>query len=749
MAQAMDLTAFTRVRDDGSLGMDFAVEGVSCGGCISRIETALKHVPGVIDARLNFTNKRLSVGWAEGAAVPDDVVRSLEQLGYTAHPFSPEAAENDDDRQAKQLLKCLGVAGFAAMNIMLLSVPVWTGSDITPETRDFFHWLSALIALPAAAYAGRPFFASAFAALRNRSVNMDVPISLGVLLALGMSLVETVNHAENAYFDSAVMLLFFLLCGRYLDRAMRRRTRTVAGNLAAFRTETAHRLEADGALVAVPANALKPGDRVMVRPGDRVPADGVVLGGMSEIDEGLITGETRPRVLKAGDTVYAGSLNFSGALTLRVTAGGEKTLLDEIERLLDKAVQSKSRSVQLADRAARYYAPVVHTAAALTLIGWLIAGASVHDAIITAISVLIITCPCALALAIPAVQVVTAGKLFRAGIFLNSGGAIERLAEVDTVVFDKTGTLTLPDSRVANVAEIPPDLLATAARLALSSRHPLATAVARESEDKRPFDQATEEPGRGVRAMVDGIEVRLGSPAFCGVAVANHDAAAPDASIIAFRHGRRPTVMLVQQSLRPDAVAVVDALRKRGLDIRILSGDRRDAVAPIAAALGITDWQAGVTPKDKVAALQALKAQGRRTLMVGDGLNDAPSLAEAHVSMSPITAAELSQAHADAVFLGTRLAPVLEALVTARQARNLMTQNLCLAVIYNAVAVPIAIAGLVTPLIAALAMSGSSMLVTLNALRLRLPRRKPEPPAPSPAPEQQPAPVPQMEWIGG
>ena len=743
MTQAMDLSAFTRVRDDGSLGMDFAVEGVSCGGCISRIETALKRVPGVVDARLNFTNKRLTIAWTEGAVVPDDVVRSLEQLGYAAHPFAAQAAENDDDRQAKQLLRCLGVAGFAAMNIMLLSVSVWAGSDITPETRDFFHWLSALIALPAAAYAGRPFFSSAFAALRNRAVNMDVPISLGVLLALGMSLVETVNHAEHAYFDSATMLLFFLLCGRYLDRAMRRRTRATAGNLAAFRTETAQRLDAGGVLVAVPANALKPGDRVVVRPGDRVPADGVVLGGTSEIDEGLITGETRPRALKAGDTVYAGSLNFSGALTLRVTAGGEKTLLDEIERLLDKAVQSKSRSVQLADRAARYYAPVVHTAAALTLAGWLLAGASLHDAIVTAISVLIITCPCALALAIPAVQVVTAGKLFRAGILLNSGGAIERLAEVDTVVFDKTGTLTLPEARVANAGQIPADLLATAARLALSSRHPLAIAVARESHDKRPFDGATEEHGRGVRAMIDGVEARLGSPAFCGVTLTEQEAVAPDASIIVFVHGAQHAVILVQQSLRPDAVMVVDALRQRGLDVRILSGDRRDAVEPIAAALGISDWQAGVTPKDKVAALQALKAQGRRTLMVGDGLNDAPSLAEAHVSLSPITAAELSQAYADAVFLGTRLAPVLDALVTARQARNLMMQNLWLAVIYNAVAVPIAIAGLVTPLIAALAMSGSSMLVTANALRLRLPRRKPVVPSPPPAP------VVQMELIAG
>ena len=728
MSEASDLSAFTHARDDGSLGMDFAVEGVSCGGCIRRIETAVKHIPGIVDARLNFTTKRLSVAWERdlgGAAVPDDIVHALERMGYAAHPFAAAAAEDEDDRQAKQLLRYVGIAGFAAMNVMLLSVSVWSGNvtDITPETRDFFHWLSALIALPAAAYAGQPFFRSAYAALRGGAVNMDVPISLGVTLALGMSLVETWKHAEHAYFDSAVMLLFFLLCGRYLDLAMRRRTRATAGNLAAFRAETAHKLDANGQLVAVPAATLRSGDRLIVRPGDRVPADGVVLDGASEIDESLITGETQARTLKAGDTIYAGSLNFSGALTLRVTAAGQKTLLDEIERLLDKAVHSRSRSVQLADRAARYYAPVVHTAAALTLIGWLIAGASAHDAIITAISVLIITCPCALALAIPTVQVVTAGKLFRAGIFLNSGAAIERLAEVDTVVFDKTGTLTLPEARVANAAAIPADLLETAGRLALSSRHPLAAAVAREGADRRPFDQAAEEHGQGVRAMVNGMEARLGSLAFCGIADVDRAATAADASLIAFRHGNRHTVFQVQQTLRPDAKAVIDALRARGLGIRILSGDRIGAVAPIAGALGIADWHAGLTPRDKVAALQALKAQGLRTLMVGDGLNDAPSLAEAHVSMSPITAAELSQAHADAVFLGARLSPVLDALATAQRARALMMQNLWLAALYNAFAVPVAIAGLVTPLVAALAMSGSSVLVTLNALRVRWPSR--------------------------
>jgi Cu2+-exporting ATPase len=347
------------------------------------------------------------------------------------------------------------------------------------------------------------------------------------------------------------------------------------------------------------------------------------------------------------------------------------------------------------------------------LAGWLIAGASVHDALITAIAVLIITCPCALALAIPAVQVVASGALFRANVILNAGDAIERLAEVDTVVFDKTGTLTLPEPRLVNAAALDPELLQMAARLALSSRHPLAVALSREATTRVPFDDAVVEPGQGVRARINGIDTRLGSPQFCDVVTSN----ASQASAVCFRHGKRFAVIAIAQKLRPDAVDVVNALHGRGLDLHILSGDHVEAVAPVARALDIEQWQGGLKPAEKIACIETLKAGGRRVLMVGDGLNDAPSLAAAHVSLSPISAADVTQAQADAVFLGEKLKPVLDAIVVARRARKLMTQNLWLAAIYNAVAVPVAIAGAVTPLIAALAMSGSSLLVTLNAVR--------------------------------
>jgi Cu2+-exporting ATPase len=722
MPEALDLSLFAKPAGDGTLGMDVAVEGIACGGCIARIEGAMKRLPGVTEARLNFTNRRLHVAWSDGVFKPAQILQTLESIGYRGHPFLPLHAEQAEAAEARRLLRCLAVAGFAAMNVMLLSVSVWSGNvtDITPETRDFFHWASALIALPAAAYAGRPFFTSAWQALRARSLNMNVPISLGVILALGMSVVETANHAEHAYYDSAIMLLFFLLVGRTLDQAMRRKTRAIAGNLAALKGETAHRFVGDE-LVSVPVAALNAGDRVLVRPGERVPADGVVLGGGSEIDESLITGETARRKVAAGATIYAGSMNYFGTLTLKVTAVGGTALIDEIERLLEKAASAKSRATRLADRAARVYAPLVHATAALTLLGWLLAGASVHDAIVTAIAVLIITCPCALALAIPAVQVVASGALFRAGVILNSGDAIERLAEADTVIFDKTGTLTLPEPRVVNAAVIDPDLLQKASRLALSSRHPLAVALAREAALRSPFDGAVEEPGQGVRAMIDGVEARLGGAEFCGVT--EMPAPAPGTSSIVFCHGGRSTMIAISQRLRTDAVEVVRSLAGLGLELNILSGDRNDAVAPIAQALGIANWGGELKPADKIALIEDMKAQGRRILMVGDGLNDAPALAAAHVSLSPIAAADVTQAQADAVFLGERLRPVVDAIAIARRARRLMSENLWLAAIYNAIAVPVAIVGAVTPLIAALAMSGSSLLVTLNALRAYKGRR--------------------------
>ena len=721
MLMTRDFSHYVKDVDADTAHLDLAVEGVSCAGCMAKIERGLSSIPDVTRARVNFTDRRLAIEWKKGALNPALFIDRLAELGYKAYPFEPMRAEIEEASRAKWLLTCLGVAAFASMNVMMLSIPIWVGTDMLPETRDFFHWLSALVVLPSAAYAGQPFFKSAWQALRARSVNMDVPISIGVILALAMSLVETINHAEHAYFDAAIMLLTFLLAGRFLDQKMRQRTRAVAGNLAALKAETATKFVGPDEIREVPIAAVQPGDIVLLRAGERCAVDGVVIEGRSEIDQSLITGETRHVPAERGVAVYAGTLNMSGSLRIKVSAAAEGTLLAEISRLLENALQARSRYVQLADRASRLYAPLVHITALLTMLGWVALGASWHDAIVTAIAVLIITCPCALGLAIPAVQTVASGAMFRAGVLLNTGDAIERVAEVDTVVFDKTGTLTLPELDVVNAGAVPPAVFELAGRLALASHHPVAAAVARAAQARSPLADVVEEPGQGVRTALDGEELRLGSPAYCGaeaqaLAVMSED---PEVSVVAFSRGDERYVFAVRQQLRADAKDTIAALHARGVVVELLSGDREPAVRHAADTLGVAIWRAGVKPADKIAHIEALKRRGRKVMMVGDGMNDAPALAAASVSMSPISAAHLSQSTADLVFLGKELAPVVTAIDYARKAMRLMRENLALAIGYNVLAVPIAILGYATPLIAAVAMSGSSLLVMLNALRAR------------------------------
>ncbi|MCP1971883.1 Cu2+-exporting ATPase [Bradyrhizobium elkanii] len=690
---------------------------------MGKIERNLSSIPDVTSARVNLTDNRLALEWKAGALDPALFVKRLAELGYRAYPFQRDNAETLEAERAQELLRRLGVAAFAAMNVMMLSIPVWSGnvSDMLPEQRDFFHWLSALIVLPAAAYCAQPFFSSAFAVLRARGTNMDVPISIGILLALATSLIETIAHAEHAYFDAAIMLIAFLLAGRYLDQNMRRRTRAFASNLAALKAETAAKFISPTEIRTVPVAAIKPGDIVLVRPGECCTVDGNVIEGSSEIDQSLITGETLPAIATPGSAVFAGTLVRSGTLRVRAAATSDGTLLAEISRLLDHALQARSRYLRLAERASRLYAPIVHITAFLTMLGWLASGATFHNSVVTAIAVLIITCPCALGLAIPAVQTVAAGALFRSGVLLNAGDAIERIAEVDRVIFDKTGTLTLPELDVANLAGIPEDVVKLAGRLALSSRHPVAAALARAAGANEPLADIEEEPGRGVRGYYEGAPIRLGRPLFCGAdsladEILCHD---PEASVVAFSHGEARHVFAIRQRMRPDAVEVVTSLARLGIMVEIVSGDREPAVRRAAETLGIHKWRANVSPTDKVARVEDLTSRGYKVLMVGDGLNDAPALAAAHASMSPVTATHMSQAVADAIFLGAHLGPVIKAVIASRGALRLMRQNLCLAVVYNVLAVPVAIAGLVTPLIAAAAMSCSSVLVMLNALRAR------------------------------
>ena len=723
-APMADPGLYVRTGADGATELNLAVENLHCPGCIPRIEGALRGQPGVLEARVNLSSRRLRLRWRGGATAADLLAPVLAQ-GYRLAPFDADAVAAAGEAERRALLRALAVAGFAAGNVMLLSVSVWSGlaADMGAATRSLLHWVSALIALPAVAYAGRPFFASAVAALKGGRLNMDVPISLAVLLATAMSLFETVRGGPLVYFDAAVMLLFFLLIGRTLDLGVRGRVRSAAENLLALRARSATLIEADGRRRSVATAALACGARVAVATGERIPADGRIVAGRGEIDTSLVTGESLPRPVGIGDGVFAGTVNLGAPLEIEVTATGDGTLLAEIGRLMAAAEQGRARYVRLADRAARIYAPTVHGLAAATFLGWLlIAGASWQSALMTAVAVLIITCPCALGLAVPAVQVTAVARLLRRGVLVKSADGLERLAQADTVVFDKTGTLTLGRPELVNGDAVSPADLRLAASLACVSRHPLARALCRAAGSVVAAPGVREEPGMGLEAAVGGRPVRLGHRTWCGVADAG-PAAAPEMEMWLAVEGCTPARFTFRDAPRADAGALIGWLRRQGFSISLLSGDRPGAVRPLAEALGIADWQAECRPADKTARLAAMARAGHRVLMVGDGLNDAPALAAAHVSASPAEAADISQTAADVILQGDGLAPLAEAIRVSRLARRLVLQNFALAFGYNAIAVPLAVAGHVTPLIAAAAMSASSIAVTLNALRLNLLRR--------------------------
>ena len=699
--------------------LSLIVDNMTCGSCMAKVERTLQALHGVSAARVNLSARRVSVEFEPGAVTPRSLVDALAAAGYHAADVADVPA-NAGQKRERELLIRIGIAGFAAANIMLLSVSVWAGmlSDMGPGVSGFFHWVSALIALPAIAYAGQPFFQSALGALRARRFNMDVPIAVAISLATGMSLFQTLRGSEQVYFDAAVSLLFFLLIGRFLDQRVRVKAAGAAQHLMALRADWASVIGIDGAISNVPARALEPGMRVQVAAGARVPADGIVRRGTADLDEGLITGETTPRSVGPGDAVFAGTVDVTGPIEIEVTAAESNTLLAEIGRLMEAAEQGRGLYVRLADRAARIYAPLVHLLGLATFVGWLVAGYGWEAGLTAAIAVLIITCPCALALAVPAVQVAAASRLFGKGLILKAPDGLERLAEIDTIVFDKTGTLTLGEPQLLEVDRIAPDVLRRAASLASASRHPYSRALVRAATDRLgPVAVAsgvTEHPGLGLSRSTSAGEEQLGSTAFAGAGDTGSAAvlwyAAP---------GQTPIGFNFRDQLRPDAAKVMAALRAAGYQTELLSGDSPARAEAAAIEAGITAVRGGQSPAEKIGRLAALKNAGRRVLMVGDGLNDAPALAAAHASLSPATAADISQTAADVIWRGGSLAPIVELLAVARESRRMALQNFAIALTYNAVCVPLAMLGFVTPLIAALAMSTSSIAVTANALRLR------------------------------
>lgn len=721
-----DLAGFVQLTDEGVANIDFVVPNMNCAGCMAKIERHFSKDETIKKVRVNLTQRIVHFEWLSELNTASRIAAGLQGLGFQAMPYIEGSSEevNAERAELNRLLWSLGVAGFAAANVMLLSVSVWSGA--TGATRDLFHWLSALIAMPAVAYAGQPFFRSAWQALRARSLNMDVPISLAVILATGISLFETAHHGEHAFFDAALTLLFFLLIGRTLDRLMRERAFAGVRQLLALKTHSAKILREGGEARIVPLAEIRSGDVVLVLPGETIPVDGRIIEGLSDIDWALVNGEAMPRSGGPGDEVFSGLVNLSGPLQVKTEAVGDKTLLAEIVRLMGQANERAPAYRLLADRAAALYAPMVHLMAVLTFAGWMICGASWQVSLYTAISVLIITCPCALGLAVPVVQVVASSIAHRHGVLMKDGRALEKLSDIDCVVFDKTGTLTLARAELTGRYFDHEKLMAAATCLAKNSMHPLSKALVRTGSSVEgglpQLSSIKEHPGQGLSADCGDGELRLGSYKWCRIDESLSGEVEADLVLWASYKGNDgkslSALFTFEDRLRPGVKAVINYFHKNNIEVRLLSGDRSGAVQRLAQCLDIAEFKGELKPAEKCSYIEQLGLAGRKVLMVGDGINDGPSLKAAYVSLSPSSASEVAQVSAGFVMMGESMLPLVGLHKLARSSKALIGQNFGLAILYNIIAVPIAVMGAATPIIAAIAMSLSSMIVTVNALRL-------------------------------
>ena len=704
-----DVTPHARAARNGTMELDLIVSGLTCGACVWLVEQALAAEPDVLRARASLSARRLTIAWRGEAGRARDFAQLIARLGFRVAPWSPACLRATEDAEGRALIRALGIAAFGSMNVMLVSIAVWVGYDMDPATRHMMHWLAALIGLPTVLVAGMPFYRSAWDAIRAGRVNMDLAISIGVVMTTLMSLSETLRNGDYTWFDGATSLLALLLAGRVLDRAMRRRARQAVAELLALQDGNVALRLPDGTTRQVPAENVKAGDHVLVAAGERLRLDGTAEEA-TLLDTSATTGESLPREMAPGQALAAGAVNMGQPFVMSVAAAARDGSLAQLARLLERAEQGRGRFVSIADKAARAYVPVVLVVSALTFLGWwLWVGVAWQVALVPAVATLIVTCPCGLAIAVPAVQVAAVGALFRKGVLVASPTALERLARADHALLDKTGTLT--EGRPELIADEMrgPELLREAAALARASRHPLAQALLRACPDAPVLDGVREIPGQG---LLRG-SLRLGSPAFCGLP----DDAGSGMVLVFCVAGEPPVTFRFADRLRADAGEAVTQLQRLGLETELLSGDGAGAVEAAAAATGIGPWQARATPAEKAARVEALRAAGRHPLMVGDGINDAAALSLAHVSASPGSGTDLAQAASDIVLRAEALTALPLAVRVARRAQTLARQNIAFSLIYNVIAVPMAVLGLVTPLIAALVMASSSIVVILNALR--------------------------------
>lgn len=752
IAEEIDVSEFAFDQKDGSFSVSLMVQGLHCAACVWLIESILKKQKNVISARINLFKKTLFLRWSGDLKSGNDLVHLIHEIGYKLLPFDEEILNASEKKYNNSILQSLAVAGFGVGNVMLFSFILWfyDAQNIGVETRNLLHFFSSLIALPVIIFSSRPFFSSAFKSIKAGYPNMDLAISIAIFLACVVSLLETFRSAENVYFDSAIMLIFFLLIGRYLDLKTRKKAFAIASEFTLL-SASFGRISDGEKIKVLPIKQLREGMILLVAAGEKIAADGVIIEGESELDTALITGETLPKKVEQNQEVFAGTINLISPLKIRITKSSQNSLLAEIIRLSEGIESKKNHYVRIADRLAKIYTPAVHFLAFLTFCLWCFYfKTGWENSLMNATAVLIITCPCALALAVPIIQTIAISNFIRRGILVKSGEALEKLSEISSVIFDKTGSLTLGSPRLVEVrilkrvqddvmALCHPELvsgsssitneqknfyLKLAASLAAKSRHPISKAISASYSGDLEELQVQENQGLGLESIFENKILKLGRKDFCGI---TKTSMLLDSNLSKFsqlqtflKFGDEELIFLFEDEIKEDASSVIEQLKKLGKKIILLSGDEEKTVRNVAQKLGISESYFEQTPISKVQFLEKIKSENKKFIMIGDGLNDAPALALADISISFSQASDLAQNIADIVIQGQKLNPILDLINSSRRAIFLMKQNLLIALIYNLIAVPFAIAGHVVPLVAAIAMSSSSLLVLFNSLRMNL-----------------------------
>ncbi len=703
--------------ENGIYSLELLTGGVSCSSCIWLIENALSKNPEVTYARLNLTTKKLKFSWKGNKELGNKFCAQIMQIGYTLKPFDASNLSKEFESEQKEILKKIVISGFALIAVMMFADGLWVESreQIGAATHDMLHWLLILIGVPATIYSGSFFFTSAIKSLRAGHANMDVPIASSLLVIVLLSFYQTFIGAEHIYLDSAIMLTFSLLVGRYFDHKARMLAKSSALEMTEMLSGFATVITSQGNKI-ISAKELKQGDIVLVATGEKIPADATITRGDAEFDTSIITGETLPKKYAIGDHIFAGSVNLGQNVEVIITKESQNSEAAKILELLDSAERSKSGYSLLAEKATRLYIPLVYGAASITFILWyFIFSKGAETAIINAAAVLVVTCPCALGLAIPVVNIIAFAKMYRNNLLLKKGETLENLAKIQVAVFDKTGTLTEGNFTIKNLTEFSDEELKLAASIAIKSKHPISQTIAN-AYQKPLYNniEVEEHKGNGLKANHHGKAVMLGKPEWCG----ENYSGDMEGNIICFKTDSYKKFFILEDRLRSDAVEIIKKLKALNIRTIILSGDIEKNVFAIAKKVGADEYYSALLPEQKYDFISNLKKSGQKVLMIGDGLNDAPSIALADVSISPSNALGITQNSADIIFKGAKLKPVFDAIMLGRKSVMLIKQNIYLSFLYNFIAIPYAMAGFLTPVWAAVSMSISSIVVIINSLRL-------------------------------